>query len=1041
MGEGGESGESRGEGPRTAHGENEHFKENKGESMGRVAPGAIEDSRKGSHSGIQRISFRNKVIGSSQAAGQRRVDGLEWDALAMVTENYMALVHKMKGIWRLKGSYEVLDVGFGYFLVKFDHNEDREKVLLGGPWLILGHYIAVKPWSSDFRPCEDSFRDTMVWVRIAGLSIWYYHERAMMRIASAIGKPIKIDLATKSVERGKFACACVQVNLGLPVVRKIIVDGYEYDVEYECLQLLFTDYVEKDEVTLHGKEAKNGHVMEEEGWTKVIAKGKEKLVFSKVAQNGSLEKKHLVSTKKIGLSSGNGPVIKKGEKALMGHGASIRSSKFRKHHAPTLGKGKNQGANLIPAVATFNPIIKNGHKRLRSASLQSSPVPLSNDGGVVRVLDAVDQCISLEIHMGAFSSFCSVVYANPHVHRRMRLWNDLIRVSNMIQGPWIVLGDFNDILMQNEVAKKLDRAVINQEWRLLFPEAYNEVLARLHSDYCPLLIRCKKEGTAKKGNRPFRFQAAWLTHPLFRDVVHTAWSKGAPDVIKSLLEVQKDALNFNKEIFGNLFVKKKELKRQLNDIQVSLKRWKNPEQRIKEQGLHEELNSILLQEELMWYQKSREKWIRCGDRNTKFFHLQTIIRRKRNKIHGLFLEDGTWSSEATVLDSETNSFFQKLFSTREAVNLDAMGKFPCPSLSREACQKLVEPVALEEVKRAVFGMNSFKAPGPDGFQALFYKEFWESLSSDVWGLVKKAFAGETISTAVFDTFIVLIPKVEAPSYLKDFRPISLCNVIYKIITKVLVNRFRPFLSEIIGPLQGGFIPGIGTMENIIIAQEIMHFMRKTKSKKGSMAFKIDLEKAYDRVDWRFLETSLIKFGFSVATINLIMACVTSFSLSILWNGNRLQNFKPMRGLRQGDPMSPYLFVLCMENLSCLISHKVSQGFWIPVSVSRHGPKISHLMFADDLLLFCKATKTQVTKVMKTLDIFTQASGLKVNIHKSKAQCSKNVSTRRKEVLSGISSIRFCQDLGRYLGVNIGHDRASRKMAQEVIDKIQRKLAS
>ncbi|XP_057760132.1 uncharacterized protein LOC130980472 [Arachis stenosperma] len=579
----------------------------------------------------------------------------------------------------------------------------------------------------------------------------------------------------------------------------------------------------------------------------------------------------------------------------MGHGASIGSSKFRKHHAPMLGKEKNQGANLIPAVVTFTPIIKNGHKRLRPASLQSSPVPLSNDGGMgqqqrispstspnamgvlqnkcwewrsrtlkkilaarlllhkgprlsklgyrdgsvveasghsggiwilcsnplisVRVLDAVDQCISLEIQMGAFSSFCSVVYANPHVHRRMRLWNDLIRVSNMIQGPWIVLGDFNDILMQNEVR---GGSFYNAR-----SEKFAETLAECNLFDMGAIGRNFTWFRKVKGG----LQAAWLTHPLFRDVVHTAWSKGAPDVIKSLLEVQKDALNFNKEIFGNVFVKKRELERQLNDIQVSLERWEDPEQRIKEQGLHEELNSILLQEELM---------------------------RKRNKIHGLFLEDGTWSSEATVLESETNSFFQKLFSTREAVNLDAMGEFPCPSLSREVCQKLVKPVALEEVKRAVFGMNSFKAPGPDGFQALFYKEFWESLSSDVWGLVKKAFANENISAAVFDTFIILIPKVEAPSYLKDFRPISLCNV---------------------------------------------------------------------------------------------------------------------------------------------------------------------------------------TEVMKTLDMFTQASGMKVNIHKSKAQCSKNVSARRKEVLSGISSIRFCQDLGRYLGVNIGHDRASRKMAQEVIDKIQRKLAS
>nr|XP_029148269.1 uncharacterized protein LOC112742262 [Arachis hypogaea] len=593
----------------------------------------------------------------------------------------------------------------------------------------------------------------------------------------------------------------------------------------------------------------------------------------------------------------------------------------------------------------------------------------SNSNISVRVLDVVDQCISFEITMGNTSSYCSAVYANPHIHRRKELWGDLTKIANMIHGPWIVLGEFNDVLLQSEVrggqfrlaraeqfaetledcglfdmgaigrrftwyrkvkggvqvAKKLDRAVINQDWRLMFPEAYTEVLARLHSDHCPLFTRCKMAKRATKGHRPFRFQAAWMTHPLFRNVVDTAWNRGAPDVVKCLLEVQKDATSFNKKVFGNIFVKKRELERLLNDVQITLESREDQQLRIKEQVLHQELNAVLLQEELLWYQKSREQWVRCGDRNTKFFHLQTVIRRKRNKIHGLFLEDGSWATETTTLEMAANSFFQKLFSTREDIDLDAMGPFSCPSLSIEACQKLVEPVTSEEVKRAVMTMSSFKAPGPDGFQAIFYKEFWDSLSNDVCRLVKRAFEGEPLNAAIFDTLIVLIPKVEVPSSLREFRPISLCNVIYKIVTKVLVNRFRPFLSEIIGPLQGGFIPGRGTTENIIIAQEIMHFMRNTKSRKGTMAFKIDLEKAYDRVDWRFLEATLVRFGFPKATINLILNCVTSSSLAVLWNGNRLQNFNPKRGLRQGDPMSSYLFVLCMEMLACFISHRVSQG--------------------------------------------------------------------------------------------------------------------
>ncbi|XP_057747959.1 uncharacterized protein LOC130967155 [Arachis stenosperma] len=286
-----------------------------------------------------------------------------------------------------------------------------------------------------------------------------------------------------------------------------------------------------------------------------------------------------------------------------------------------------------------------------------------------------------------------------------------------------------------------------------------------------------------------------------------------------------------------------------------------------------------------------------------------------------------------------------------------------------------------------------------------------------------------------ETLIVLIPKIDNPTFMKDFGPISLCNVVYKIITKVLTNRLRPFLPDIVSPLQGGFIPGRGAPDNIIVAQEILNFMKHTKSKKGTLAFKIDLEKAYDRVDWRFLESTLIAFGFPIITVNLIMTCVRASSLSIMWNGNRLDSFAPRRGFRQGDPMSPYLFVLCMERLACYISHKVVEGVWKPISVTRGGPKFSHLMFADDLLLFCQATKSQIQMVMHSLNIFCKASGMKVNLEKSKAFYSKNVTARRRDIFTSVFSIRFALDLGRYLGVNLNHSRTSRASFHSVIEKI------
>ncbi|XP_025627826.1 uncharacterized protein [Arachis hypogaea] len=132
--------------------------------------------------------------------------------------NYTAIVHKFKFIWRLKGGYEVLNVGFEYFLVKCDLKEDREKILLRGLWMIDGHYLAVKPWTISFRPAEESFGTNLVWIHIIGLNIHYYQKKAMRRIATAMGDPIKVDVATKEAERGKFTKACVFIDLGFSVI-------------------------------------------------------------------------------------------------------------------------------------------------------------------------------------------------------------------------------------------------------------------------------------------------------------------------------------------------------------------------------------------------------------------------------------------------------------------------------------------------------------------------------------------------------------------------------------------------------------------------------------------------------------------------------------------------------------------------------------------------------------------------------------------------------------------------------------------------------
>ena len=155
--------------------------------------------------------------------------------------SYTAMREKIRGLWRLKGGYEVMDVGFGYFMLKFDLQEDREKVIVGGPWMLHDHYLAVKEWSPSFNPCEESFGRMMVWIKFSGLNMMYFEESVIRTVAAAVGKPVKVDLVTKSMDRGRFARVCVEVDLSKPVIDEVWIYDHWHKVEFECLHLICSD--------------------------------------------------------------------------------------------------------------------------------------------------------------------------------------------------------------------------------------------------------------------------------------------------------------------------------------------------------------------------------------------------------------------------------------------------------------------------------------------------------------------------------------------------------------------------------------------------------------------------------------------------------------------------------------------------------------------------------------------------------------------------------------------------------------------------------
>ena len=240
-------------------------------------------------------------------------------------------------------------------------------------------------------------------------------------------------------------------------------------------------------------------------------------------------------------------------------------------------------------------------------------------------------------------------------------------------------------------------------------------------------------------------------------------------------------------------------------------------------------------------------------------------------------------------------------------------------------------------------MHPHKSPGPDGF----FVKHWSFLKERVCDAVKEFLNGGEMPEAVNNTVLVLIPKIKSPQELAQYRPIALCNVLYKIVSKVLSLRLRPILEEIISEEQSSFVLGRLITDNVVTAFECIHYLKKKKGKSGACAMKLDMAKAYDCVEWSYLRAIMEKLGFAQAWISRVMACVESVSFSVRVNGVSSEQFKPSRRIRQGDPISPYLFLSCGEGFSSMLRYYGPQHLSRGIRVGIHAPWISHLLFADD----------------------------------------------------------------------------------------------
>ncbi|KAH9786561.1 putative ribonuclease H protein [Citrus sinensis] len=310
-----------------------------------------------------------------------------------------------------------------------------------------------------------------------------------------------------------------------------------------------------------------------------------------------------------------------------------------------------------------------------------------------------------------------------------------------------------------------------------------------------------------------------------------------------------------------------------------------------------------------------------------------------------------------------------------------------PVLNAYDLESTVDPVLEEEIKRVVFSMKPLKAPGSDGLHAIFYQSQWPVVGPSFCKFMADIFNSGKIPQDINTTLLVLIPKVEHPTSLS--------------------------------PHQTSFVPGRHIIDNIVVAQEVVHSMRKKIRKKGLMTIKLS---------------------------RLVMECVTLARMSILWNGEATTEFALGRGIRQGDPLSPYIFVLCIERLSHGITQAVRDGNWKPIRLAKHGTPLTHLffaddllLFADDLLLFAEASMDQASTIDAMLENYCRSSEAKVNKSKTKIYFSKNVVSRDAQLLSNVLGYSVTKDLGCYLGMPFLHSRVNKATYQTILDKVDKRL--
>ncbi|XP_047057289.1 uncharacterized protein LOC124663662 [Lolium rigidum] len=718
-------------------------------------------------------------------------------------------------------------------------------------------------------------------------------------------------------------------------------------------------------------------------------------VGNNVMRNVSME--HGVGLTSMGIASSPKP----NEEVIAFGGIPKPSTELRS--SSRLGGQSNADIPLLEKA------MKNAQLQDDSLKTRGILVGINSDTLQVSKVSTGDFCVKMHIKCkrDGFEWVLVPVYGAAQDMHKAEFLSELVRTCESETLPMLVGGDFNIIRTREEKN--------NANFKARWPFVFNAIIE--HLNLREISLTGRQFTWASRREKP-------TYEKLDRVLASISWEQKFPLVtVRALTRADSDHTPILIDS-GRLDLK----------AETTLL---NTNEREEFKKANDSLNKLRREEESKWAQRAKVKHIQEGGNNTRYFHLIANGKHRKKKIFQLEQQEGTIVGDDN-LKVYITEFYKKLFGAPASTNISLVENDfqDITQISPLENEILTAPFTEKEVFEAVSQMELNKAPGPDGFPAEFYQKFWDVIKKDLMALFSQFSNGDLPLYKLNFGVITLLPKKENAVQIQQYRPICLLNVCFKIFTKVGTNRISGIAPRVIKPTQSAFMPGRNILEGVVILHETIHELH-TKKLDGVL-FKIDFEKAYDKVKWPFLQQTLRMKGFDPEWGRAVQQFVQGGSVGVKVNDDIGHYFQTKKGLRQGDPLSPMLFNIVVDMLAILIERAKGDGQvggLIPHLVEGG---LSILQYADDTILFLEHDLDKAVNMKLILCIFEELSGLKINFHKSEIFCFG----KAKEEEDQYRHIFGC-DAGqlpfRYLGIPIHYKKLKNSDWYPVETRFESKL--